>query len=164
MRDLVYLAAIVGMVVLGVVAIVYGRRFRAAAGKGRLLIDTAGDDDPARPATLSNGLTLPLSGTIPRIRITVHLFRSGRLRAKEEVDPEELSAEQDAYRNLRASLLGACGGNEDTLILMMSMASGHVSSREIADLTGKHHTTIWRWYQSTLNMMATNLVAAGHPT
>src|SRR5262249_20499246 len=55
------------------------------------------------PEHLSTGLTLPLFGVVPRIRRTSLTHRGGHLWTPGA--PE--SVEADAYRNLRASLLGA---------------------------------------------------------
>ena len=55
------------------------------------------------PEHLTVGLTLPLLGVVPRIRRTSLTHRGGHLWASGAPD----SVEADAYRNLRASLLGA---------------------------------------------------------
>ncbi|MCA1684955.1 MAG: polysaccharide biosynthesis tyrosine autokinase, partial [Planctomycetia bacterium] len=55
------------------------------------------------PEHLTLGLTLPLLGVVPRIRRTSRTHRGGHLWTSATPD----SVEADAYRNLRASLLGA---------------------------------------------------------
>jgi polysaccharide biosynthesis transport protein len=55
------------------------------------------------PEHLSIGLTLPLLGVVPRIRRTALTHRAGHLWTAGAPD----SVEADAYRNLRASLLGS---------------------------------------------------------
>jgi len=55
------------------------------------------------PEHLTLGLTLPLLGVVPRIRRTSQTHRGGHLWASGAPG----SVEADAYRNLRASLLGA---------------------------------------------------------
>ncbi len=55
------------------------------------------------PEHLTIGLTLPLLGVVPRIRRTALTHRGGHLWTPGVPD----SVEADAYRNLRASLLGA---------------------------------------------------------
>jgi capsular exopolysaccharide synthesis family protein len=55
------------------------------------------------PEHLTVGLTLPLLGVVPRIRRTALTQRGGHLWTPGAPD----SVEADAYRNLRASLLGA---------------------------------------------------------
>ena len=57
------------------------------------------------PEHLSAGLTLPLLGVIPRIRRTSNVHRGGHLWTPGAPG----SLEADAYRNLRASLLGISG-------------------------------------------------------
>ena len=65
-------------------------------------------------------------------------------------------------RRLREWLLEAAENDEDSLLLQMKIASGETSSREIAESTDKHHTTIWRRQQNHLDMMRTNLIESGH--
>jgi polysaccharide biosynthesis transport protein len=55
------------------------------------------------PEHLTMGLTLPLLGVVPRIRRTALVHRAGHL----WTPGDPASVEADAYRNLRASLLGA---------------------------------------------------------
>jgi capsular exopolysaccharide synthesis family protein len=55
------------------------------------------------PEHLTIGLTLPLLGVVPRIRRTALVHRGGHL----WTPGDPASIEADAYRNLRASLLGA---------------------------------------------------------
>ncbi len=73
------------------------------------------------PEHLSIGLTLPLLGVIPRIRRTSLTHRGGHLWTPATPD----SVEADAYRNLRASLLGASDrlGPIVTLLVTSAKAS-----------------------------------------
>ena len=54
------------------------------------------------PEHVTHGLTLPLLGVVPRIRRTALTHRGGHLWTPATPD----SLEADAYRNIRASLLG----------------------------------------------------------
>lgn len=63
----------------------------------------------------------------------------------------------EANAKLREQLLTACGGKEDTLALMLDVADGKTSLREIATAVGKNNTTVWRSYQRLLSRMATRL-------
>jgi hypothetical protein len=80
---------------------------------------------------------------------------------KVEMDHEEVEAAHEKKNRLRENLLHACGGREDTLIQMLDMASGATSSRQIGDITGKSHTTIWRRYASILKAMSGRITPTG---
>ena len=58
------------------------------------------------PEHVTHGLTLPLLGVVPRIRRTALTHRGGHLWTPGTPD----SIEADAYRNVRASLLGIADG------------------------------------------------------
>jgi capsular exopolysaccharide synthesis family protein len=70
------------------------------------------------PEHLTIGLTLPLLGVIPRIRRTALVHRGGHLWTPG--DPN--SVEADAYRNLRASLLGASDRLGPVVTLLVTSA------------------------------------------
>lgn len=70
------------------------------------------------PEHLSVGLTLPLFGIIPRIKRTAELHRGGHLWTPGAPG----SLEADAYRNLRASLLGAAGARGPIGTLLVTSA------------------------------------------
>jgi capsular exopolysaccharide synthesis family protein len=70
------------------------------------------------PEHLSVGLTLPLFGVIPRIRRTAYVHRGGHLWTPGAPG----SLEADAYRNLRASLLGAAVPNGPIGTLLVTSA------------------------------------------
>jgi polysaccharide biosynthesis transport protein len=70
------------------------------------------------PEQLSAGLTLPLFGVIPRIRRTAEVHRGGHLWTPGAPG----SLEADAYRNLRASLLGVSGPRGPITTLLVTSA------------------------------------------
>jgi capsular exopolysaccharide synthesis family protein len=70
------------------------------------------------PEHLSLGLTLPLLGVIPRIRRTAQLHRGGHLWTPAAPD----SIEADAYRNLRASLIGSMARHGRIVTLLVTSA------------------------------------------
>ena len=70
------------------------------------------------PEHLSMGLTLPLFGVIPRIRRTALTHRGGHLWTPGA--PE--SVEADAYRNLRASLVGSADKRGPIVTLLVTSA------------------------------------------
>ncbi len=70
------------------------------------------------PEHLTVGLTLPLLGVVPRMRRTSATHRGGHLWASGA--PE--SVEADAYRNLRASLLGAADRLGPLVTLLLTSA------------------------------------------
>jgi capsular exopolysaccharide synthesis family protein len=70
------------------------------------------------PEHLSMGLTLPLFGVIPRIRRTALVHRGGHLWMGNV--PE--SVEADAYRNLRASLIGSSARHGPIVTLLVTSA------------------------------------------
>jgi len=70
------------------------------------------------PEHLSMGLTLPLLGVIPRIRRTASIHRAGHLWTGGAPD----SIEADAYRNLRASLIGSSARHGPIVTLLVTSA------------------------------------------
>lgn len=70
------------------------------------------------PEHLTLGLTLPLFGVIPRIRRTALTHRGGHLWTPGAPD----SIEADAYRNLRASLLGVSDTHGPIVTLLVTSA------------------------------------------
>jgi capsular exopolysaccharide synthesis family protein len=70
------------------------------------------------PEHLTMGLTLPLFGVIPRIRRTALIHRGGHLWTPGV--PE--SVEADAYRNLRASLIGSSARHGPIVTLLVTSA------------------------------------------
>jgi capsular exopolysaccharide synthesis family protein len=70
------------------------------------------------PEHLALGLTLPLFGVIPRIRRTAQIHRGGHLWTPGV--PE--SVEADAYRNLRASLIGSAARHGPIVTLLVTSA------------------------------------------
>jgi capsular exopolysaccharide synthesis family protein len=70
------------------------------------------------PEHLTSGLSLPLLGVVPRIRRTARVHRGGHLWALGEPD----SAAADAYRNVRASLLGVAHTRGPIVTLLVTSA------------------------------------------
>ncbi|WZO99481.1 polysaccharide biosynthesis tyrosine autokinase [Isosphaeraceae bacterium EP7] len=70
------------------------------------------------PEHLTTGLGLPLFGVIPRIRRTARVHRGGHL----WTPGAPTSLEADAYRNLRASLLGLTGPDGPMVTLLITSA------------------------------------------
>ena len=70
------------------------------------------------PEHLTLGLTLPLLGVVPRIRRTALVHRGGHL----WTPGDPASVEADAYRNLRASLLGAADRVGPIVTLLVTSA------------------------------------------
>ncbi len=73
------------------------------------------------PEHLTVGLTLPLLGVVPRIRRTSLTHRGGHLWTPGVPD----SVEADAYRNLRASLLGASDRLGPIVTLLVTSAKAN---------------------------------------
>ncbi|MBX6314312.1 MAG: polysaccharide biosynthesis tyrosine autokinase, partial [Isosphaeraceae bacterium] len=70
------------------------------------------------PEHLTAGLTLPLLGVVPRMRRLARIHRGGHLWTPGA--PESLEA--DAYRNVRASLLGLSGPRGPLVTLLVTSA------------------------------------------
>jgi len=70
------------------------------------------------PEHLTLGLSLPLLGVIPRIKRTAKIHRGGHLWTPGSSD----SIEADAYRNIRASLLGVAGSHGPIVTLLVTSA------------------------------------------
>jgi capsular exopolysaccharide synthesis family protein len=70
------------------------------------------------PEHVTHGLTLPLLGVVPRIRRTALSHRGGHLWTSARPD----SIEADAYRNVRASLLGIADRRGPIVTLLVTSA------------------------------------------
>jgi capsular exopolysaccharide synthesis family protein len=70
------------------------------------------------PEHVTHGLTLPLLGVVPRIRRTALTHRGGHLWTHGTPD----SIEADAYRNVRASLLGVADKRGPVVTLLVTSA------------------------------------------
>jgi polysaccharide biosynthesis transport protein len=70
------------------------------------------------PEHVTHGLTLPLLGVVPRIRRTALTHRGGHLWTPATPD----SLEADAYRNIRASLLGIADRRGPIITLLVTSA------------------------------------------
>jgi succinoglycan biosynthesis transport protein ExoP len=70
------------------------------------------------PEHLTSGLALPLLGVVPRIRRTAKVHRGGHLWTPGAPD----SVEADAYRNIRASLVGVAGAHGPIVTLLITSA------------------------------------------
>ena len=70
------------------------------------------------PEHASQGLTLPLLGVVPRIRRLAPTYRAGHLWTHATPD----SIEADAYRNIRASLLGIADKHGPIVTLLITSA------------------------------------------
>ncbi len=70
------------------------------------------------PEHVTHGLTLPLLGVVPRIRRTALTYRGGHLWTPGTPD----SIEADAYRNVRASLLGIADKRGPIVTLLVTSA------------------------------------------
>ena len=70
------------------------------------------------PEHVTHGLTLPLLGVVPRIRRTALTHRGGHLWTPATPD----SLEADAYRNIRASLLGIADKRGPIITLLVTSA------------------------------------------
>jgi capsular exopolysaccharide synthesis family protein len=68
------------------------------------------------PEHVTHGLTLPLLGVVPRIRRTALTYRAGHLWASGVPD----SVEADAFRNIRASLLGVADRRGSVVTLLVT--------------------------------------------
>ncbi|HWE39238.1 MAG TPA: polysaccharide biosynthesis tyrosine autokinase [Isosphaeraceae bacterium] len=84
------------------------------------------------PEQLSAGLALPLFGVVPRMRRLAHWHRGGHLWTA----AAPTSLEADAYRNIRASLLGLDGpdGDPPVTLLVTSAKAGEGKSTTALNL------------------------------
>jgi capsular exopolysaccharide synthesis family protein len=113
------------------VNIALGVMFSLALGIGLVCLLEFLDHSVKVPEQLAVGLTLPLFGVIPRIRRTALTHRGGHLWASGTPD----SVEADAYRNLRASLLGATDRRGPiTTLLVTSAKAGEGKSTTALNL------------------------------
>ncbi|QDV33814.1 polysaccharide biosynthesis tyrosine autokinase [Tautonia plasticadhaerens] len=90
------------------------------------------DHSVRAPEQLTTGLTLPLLGVVPHMRRTARLQRGGHLWTA----GAPMSAEADAYRNLRASLVGlTCPqGKPAVTLLVTSSKAGEGKSTTALNL------------------------------
>ena len=70
------------------------------------------------PEHLTSGLALPLLGVVPRIKRTAKVHRGGHLWTPSQPD----SPAADAYRNIRASLLGVANTHGPIVTLLITSA------------------------------------------
>lgn len=92
--------------------------FSFGLGIGLVCVLEHFDHSVKEPEQLITGLSLPLFGVIPRIRRTASLHRGGHLWTPGAPD----SIEADAYRNLRASLLGVSDKRGPMVTLLVTSA------------------------------------------
>ncbi len=92
--------------------------FGLALGVGLVCVREYLDRSVKVPEHLVAGLSLPLVGVVPRIRRLARTQRAGHLWT--HGDP--LSIEADAYRNLRASLVGLTGPNGPVVSVLVTSA------------------------------------------
>ena len=85
------------------------------AGLGLVLVLEHADRSVRAPEQLAHGIALPLLGVIPMIRRTARLQRGGHLWTAGS--PQCAAA--DAYRNLRASLVGMGNPGEDPAVTLL---------------------------------------------
>jgi succinoglycan biosynthesis transport protein ExoP len=92
--------------------------FGLALGMGCAFLLEHVDHSVKVPEHLTHGLSLPLLGVVPRIRRTAKIHRGGHLWTPGLPD----SIEADAYRNIRASLLGVAGSHGPIVTLLVTSA------------------------------------------
>ena len=92
--------------------------FSLALGLGLVCFLEHIDHSVKVPEHLTAGLALPLFGVVPRIRRLARNHRGGHLWTPGTPD----SIEADAYRNLRASLLGATAQDRPIVTLLITSA------------------------------------------
>ncbi|RUL88157.1 polysaccharide biosynthesis tyrosine autokinase [Tautonia sociabilis] len=102
------------------------------SGAGLVVLLEHLDHSVRGPEQLTTGLTLPLLGVVPRMKRTARLQRGGHLWTA----GAPLSAEADAYRNLRASLVGLAGpeGRPAVTLLVTSAKAGEGKSTTALNL------------------------------
>jgi capsular exopolysaccharide synthesis family protein len=102
------------------------------SGLGLVFLMEHLDHSVRAPEQLTTGLTLPLLGVVPRMRRTARLQRGGHLWTA----GCPMSAEADAYRNLRASLVGIPGpeGRPAVTLLVTSAKAGEGKSTTALNL------------------------------
>jgi capsular exopolysaccharide synthesis family protein len=100
------------------VLIVLGLFASLATGMGLVCLLEHIDQSVKVPEQVSHGLTLPLLGVVPRIRRTALTARRGHLWTLGAPD----SIEADAYRNVRASLLGVADRRGPIVTLLVTSA------------------------------------------
>ncbi len=87
-------------------------------GSGLALFTEHLDKSVKVPEHLTGGLHLPLLGVVPRMKRTSRLHRGGHLWTPGVPD----SIEADAYRNIRASLLGVAGSHGPIVTVLVTSA------------------------------------------
>lgn len=95
-------------------------------GVGLVCLTESFDRRIREPEPLTHGLSLPLLGVVPRIRRSAKIQRGGHL----WTPGSPASIEADAFRNLRASLLGLHGPRDETVntLLITSAKAGEGKS------------------------------------
>jgi capsular exopolysaccharide synthesis family protein len=101
-----------------VLNIAFGVFFSFGLGIGLVCLLERFDHSLRVPEQLPLGLALPLLGVIPRIRRTALVHRAGHLWTPGAPD----SIEADAYRNLRASLVGTSARHGAIVTLLVTSA------------------------------------------
>jgi capsular exopolysaccharide synthesis family protein len=100
------------------ILIVLGLLASSGMGIGLVCLLEHIDHSVKVPEHVSHGLTLPLLGVVPRIRRTALTHRGGHLWIPGSPD----SIEADAYRNVRASLLGVADRRGPIVTLLVTSA------------------------------------------
>ena len=98
--------------------IAFGLFFSLGLGVGLVCLLEHVDQSVKVPEHVTHGLTLPLLGVVPRIRRTAITHRGGHLWTSATPD----SLEADAYRNVRASLLGVADKRGPIVTLLVTSA------------------------------------------
>jgi capsular exopolysaccharide synthesis family protein len=93
-----------------------GLIFSCALGLGLVFMLEHVDHSVKVPEHVTQGLTLPLLGVVPRIRRTALTYRGGHLWTPATSD----SLEADAFRNVRASLLGVADRRGPIVTLLVT--------------------------------------------
>lgn len=106
--------------------------FSTGSGLGLVFLLEHLDHSVRAPEQLTTGLTLPLLGVVPHMKRTARLQRGGHLWTA----GAPMSAEADAYRNLRASLVGlTCPrGKPAVTLLVTSSKAGEGKSTTALNL------------------------------
>ncbi len=96
----------------------FGLVFSLGLGVGLVCLLEHVDQSVKVPEHVTHGLTLPLLGVVPRIKRTALTHRGGHLWTSATPD----SLEADAYRNIRASLLGVADKRGPIVTLLVTSA------------------------------------------
>jgi capsular exopolysaccharide synthesis family protein len=100
------------------VLLVLGFLGSLGAGIGLVCLFEHIDHSVKVPEHATHGLSVPLLGVVPRIRRSVETYRGGHLWTSAARD----SVEADAYRNIRASLLGVADRRGPIVTLLVTSA------------------------------------------